>query len=239
MCMCVCMCVCARARACVRERERKRECAPCTLNNRGLFADVEPSHTVPPPPPFGPPCRSVDPYGNAMFLLQLVPGCTTAVLSVWGVLIWANMTEQCHHYYETEYPNLLLLFKISVILGVIAFVGTVCMLCVVGSVIVMGLSQMNSGTGAGYHDINADAGAGDIHARERARAHTHNTHTHTHTCVCVCVCVWYTYVNTFISIHKYYVYTYMLHTHTNTHTHTRTDATGSASKQNPLTEDIV
>ncbi len=119
--------------------------------------------------------------------MQLVPGCTTAVLSVWGVLLWANMTEQCHHFYESEYPNLLLLFKISVILGVISFVGVVCMLCVVGSVIVMGLSQMNSGTGAGYHDIHADDGAGAIHTQ------TH-THTHTHMCLCVCVCVSVAYV---------------------------------------------
>merc|ERR1712216_480516 len=93
--------------------------------------------------------RSVD--NNAMFFMQFIPGCITLVLSVWGVLLWANMTEQCHHFYEAEYPNLLLLFKISVILGVISFVGVLCMLCVLGSVLVMGLSQMNSGTGAGYH----------------------------------------------------------------------------------------
>jgi hypothetical protein len=165
--VCVCVCVCMYVCVCV--------CVPSTRNNRGLLADVEPPHTVPPPAPFGPPCRSADPYGNSMFLMQLVPGCTTAVLSVWGVLLWANMTEQCHHFYESEYPNLLLLFKISVILGVISFVGVVCMLCVVGSVIVMGLSQMNSGTGAGYHDIHADDGAGA-------------THTHIHRRV-VCVCV--------------------------------------------------
>jgi hypothetical protein len=94
---------------------------------------------------------------NAMFFMQFIPGCITLVLSVWGVLLWANMTEQCHHFYEAEYPNLLLLFKISVILGVISFVGVLCMLCVLGSVLVMGLSQMNSGTGAGYHDIHADS----------------------------------------------------------------------------------
>ena len=86
-------------------------------------------------------------------IMGFIPSCVTLVLAVWGVLLWANMTGECHNFYETKYPNLLLLFKISVIFGVISFIGFICVLCVLGTVLVTGLSQMNSGTGAGYNDI--------------------------------------------------------------------------------------
>jgi hypothetical protein len=95
--------------------------------------------------------RNVD--GSPNMIMGFIPSCVTLVLAVWGVLLWANMTGECHLYYEANYPNLLLLFKISVIFGVISFVGFVCVMCVLGTVLVAGLSQMNSGTGAGYNDI--------------------------------------------------------------------------------------
>jgi len=106
--------------------------------------------------------RNVD--GSPNMIMGFIPSCVTLVLAVWGVLLWANMTGECHHFYETTYPNLLLLFKISVIFGVISFVGFICVMCVLGTVLVAGLSQMNSGTGAGFHDIPDsadDSGAGN------------------------------------------------------------------------------
>ena len=60
--------------------------------------------------------RNVD--GSPNMIMGFIPSCVTLVLAVWGVLLWANMTGECHHFYETTYPNLLLLFKISVIFGV-------------------------------------------------------------------------------------------------------------------------
>jgi len=95
--------------------------------------------------------KNVD--GSPNMVMGFIPSCVTLVLAVWGVLLWANMTGDCHHFYEATYPNLLLLFKISVIFGVISFVGFICVMCVLGTVLVAGLSQMNSGTGAGYNDI--------------------------------------------------------------------------------------
>jgi hypothetical protein len=95
--------------------------------------------------------RNLD--GSPNMVMGFIPSCVTLALAVWGVLLWANMTGECHHFYEATYPNLLLLFKISVIFGVISFVGFLCVMCLLGTVLVAGLSQMNSGTGAGYNDI--------------------------------------------------------------------------------------
>ena len=57
-----------------------------------------------------------------MFFMQFIPGCITLVLSVWGVLLWANMTELCDTYYETHHPLLLAIFHIQVIIMSIASV---------------------------------------------------------------------------------------------------------------------
>ena len=91
--------------------------------------------------------RNVD--GSPNMIMGFIPSCVTLVLAVWGVLLWANMTGECHLYYEANYPNLLLLFKISVIFGVISFVWFALVTCVVAPK----LRQLVSGTGAGYSDI--------------------------------------------------------------------------------------
>ena len=86
-------------------------------------------------------------------VLAFISSCVTLVLAVRGVLLWSNMTSECHQYYEANYPNLLLLFKvsvaISVIFGVISFVWFALVTCVVAPK----LRQLVSGTGAGYSDI--------------------------------------------------------------------------------------
>jgi len=89
---------------------------------------------------------------NAKFL-NFIPACLSFILAGWGVFIWGTMSGDCHHFYEATYPNLLLLFKISVIIACVGFLILCCVLCIMGTVLVAGLSQMNSGTGAGYNDI--------------------------------------------------------------------------------------
>ena len=65
------------------------------------------------------------------------------------------MCPRTLYFIQATYPGLLLLFKISVILGVISFLAALCALCIMGTVWVAGLSQMNSisGTGTAYNGI--------------------------------------------------------------------------------------
>jgi len=97
--------------------------------------------------------RRTDDSGYTQIVVGVIPTCVTLVLAVWGVMLWANMTTECHLFYEKMFPNLLLLFKISVILGLISFVGFICVICVIGGAFFLGMAQMSSGTGAGYNDI--------------------------------------------------------------------------------------
>jgi hypothetical protein len=59
---------------------------------------------------------------SAGIIAQTVPSVINLVIAVWGVLLWANMTEECMSFYDNDFNSLLLLFKINVILLSISFV---------------------------------------------------------------------------------------------------------------------
>jgi hypothetical protein len=50
-------------------------------------------------------------------------------MSVWGVLLWANITPECFEYYSVYYLGLLILFYIDVVLLVVGVV--VCLLLII------------------------------------------------------------------------------------------------------------
>jgi hypothetical protein len=61
--------------------------------------------------------------------LQVIPLSMTLFMAVWGVLLWANMSERCNAFYDEAYWALYLVFKINVILLIIGFVVILIALC--------------------------------------------------------------------------------------------------------------
>jgi hypothetical protein len=51
-------------------------------------------------------------YSSTLIVLLLVIGMIS--IDVWGVRMWANMTEECSSFYETDYKHLFLLYKVWV-----------------------------------------------------------------------------------------------------------------------------
>lgn len=89
----------------------------------------------------------------------MVPSAINLVISVWGMLLWANMTDECMSMYGNEYSHLLLLFKINVILLAISAVILLIVVCV-GVAALTAVVTQGSGTSR-YENIPDQPGGGD------------------------------------------------------------------------------
>lgn len=56
--------------------------------------------------------KGVHRYASTLIVLLLVIGMIA--MDVWGVQMWANMTETCSSFYETDYKHLFLVYKVWV-----------------------------------------------------------------------------------------------------------------------------
>jgi hypothetical protein len=66
-------------------------------------------------------------------------------MTVWGVLLWANITSECTEYYENFYWDLFLVFKINVVLLIILFSLYAIAICCIAAMMLSG-SSINSTT---------------------------------------------------------------------------------------------
>ena len=80
--------------------------------------------------------------------MKFITRAVNFIIAVWGIRLWANMTKDCEHYYTWEYPSLLLVFNICMVLQICRYcifliprciatlAGVVCFACpcAVGSV---------------------------------------------------------------------------------------------------------
>ena len=108
-------------------------------------------------------------------------------MTIWGVLLWANMSKQCDAYYSEAYWALYLVFKIHVVLSTIVFVAAMIALCTALVVLCIALGsvggrpdryenipdsveeigrQANSGNGTHGSDPQRAAQASNIPATE-------------------------------------------------------------------------
>jgi len=78
---------------------------------------------------------------NLGVVMRMVPSVMNFIIAVWGILLWVNMTKDCDHYYEREYPSLLLLFHISVVFLICTFVLLVCALCIATTTLAAAFTQ--------------------------------------------------------------------------------------------------
>lgn len=67
----------------------------------------------------------------------------TLFMAVWGVLLWANMSEGCNAYYDEAYWALYLVFKINVVLLIIGFAAILITLCGVLIALCVALASVN------------------------------------------------------------------------------------------------
>lgn len=58
--------------------------------------------------------------------LQVIPGVINLAMAVWGMVLWSSMDSDCTTFYDRSYPDLFLLFKISVVLLSITFFIFLC-----------------------------------------------------------------------------------------------------------------
>lgn len=72
---------------------------------------------------------------------QMIPSVVNLVISVWGMLLWANMTNECMSFYGNDFSNLLLLFKINVVLLAVSAVVLVIVVCVGVATLTAAISQ--------------------------------------------------------------------------------------------------
>jgi hypothetical protein len=95
-------------------------------------------------------------YAESKFLfnaLGQISGLFSLVMGVWGILLWTNLTNECDVFYDTNYPSLLLIFKVYVVVLIIGFLSYVCALClllVVGTTVIM---SMLGGSAERYDSI--------------------------------------------------------------------------------------
>jgi hypothetical protein len=78
---------------------------------------------------------------NLGVVMKMIPSVMNFIIAVWGILLWANLSDDCEKYYTREYPSLLLLFKISVIFLICTFVLLVCALCIATTTLVGAFTQ--------------------------------------------------------------------------------------------------
>lgn len=96
---------------------------------------------------------------SAGVVIQMIPSVVNLVISVWGMLMWANMTDECMSMYNNDYSHLLLLFKINVIIMAISAVILLCVVCIGAAALTAALTQ-GSGTSR-YENIPDQPGGGD------------------------------------------------------------------------------
>jgi hypothetical protein len=95
--------------------------------------------------------NAVSRFASSVGLLaQMIPSVINLVIAVWGVLLWANMTEECMGFYENDFSSLLLLFKINVILLSISFVILILVIIVGAAALTAAISH---GQTARYENI--------------------------------------------------------------------------------------
>ena len=66
-------------------------------------------------------------YCTRMVGLTVIPGVVSLAIAVWGVLTWAGLGE-CDAVYHHLYPDLLLLFKIYVVINALYFLIFLCVI---------------------------------------------------------------------------------------------------------------
>mmetsp|Transcript_52199 Transcript_52199/g.130030 ORF Transcript_52199/g.130030 Transcript_52199/m.130030 type:complete len:199 (+) Transcript_52199:128-724(+) len=79
-------------------------------------------------------------------VIQMIPSVVNLVIAVWGMLLWANMTDECMSFYDNDYGNLVLLFKINVVLLAVSAILLVCVVCVGVAALTAAVSQGGGGT---------------------------------------------------------------------------------------------
>ena len=92
--------------------------------------------------------------------------------------MWLSIDTQCMIFFETEYWDLTLLFKINVVLLSITFLVLCCMLCLMGAV------SLSLSPRTHTHTRTRKARAWQRGAREEPQ----QTLVCVRACVCVCVC---------------------------------------------------
>mmetsp|Transcript_48816 Transcript_48816/g.97835 ORF Transcript_48816/g.97835 Transcript_48816/m.97835 type:complete len:209 (-) Transcript_48816:130-756(-) len=65
---------------------------------------------------------------NAKYLMA-IPNVLGAIVAIWGILLWVNMSKQCEAFYTEEFPTLLFLFYVLVILTVASIAAALCSFC--------------------------------------------------------------------------------------------------------------
>mmetsp|Transcript_56275 Transcript_56275/g.115090 ORF Transcript_56275/g.115090 Transcript_56275/m.115090 type:complete len:212 (-) Transcript_56275:147-782(-) len=77
-------------------------------------------------------------------VLLMIPNGVLIVTSVWGVLLWINMSKECHAFYDAAFPSLLWIFYVLVVVTLFA-VGTAC--CCACVLLVAIISHVSGGGG--------------------------------------------------------------------------------------------
>jgi hypothetical protein len=75
---------------------------------------------------------------------QAIPVSMTLFMTVWGVLLWANMSTKCDAYYSEAYWALYLVFKIQVVVLSVLFVIGLLALCAMLIALFHALGSVNS-----------------------------------------------------------------------------------------------
>lgn len=101
------------------------------------------------------------------YVTQMIPSVVNLVISVWGMLMWANMTDECMSMYNNDYSHLLLLFKINVIIMAISAVILLCVVCIGAAALTAAITQ-GSGTSR-YENIPDQPGGGDAPSGDSAK----------------------------------------------------------------------
>jgi len=105
-----------------------------------------------------------------------IPTIIGFAVTIWGIVILAYLGE-CEQYYQHSYPDLLLLFKIYVILSIVVIALALCFLgcavCLLGTAVLTtglpGMDTRSSGRPDGYSDLPGNDG-NDSAKDERLRA---------------------------------------------------------------------
>ncbi|EKX51937.1 hypothetical protein GUITHDRAFT_102548 [Guillardia theta CCMP2712] len=80
-------------------------------------------------------------------ILQFALAMVNLGISVWGMWLWASISNNCWTYFESSFWDLALLFKINVILLAITFFMTLCVMCM--GIMFLG-SSIPGSTDSGY-----------------------------------------------------------------------------------------